>query len=54
MTLVRTPRGKRPFRTTVDRLGMGAAVDPYNQAAEEMQKKVYAAFGISETLSLRT
>jgi len=52
--LVKTPRGKRPFRTTVDRLGMGAAVDPYNQAAEEMQKKVYAAFGMSEVLTLKT
>jgi len=52
--LVKAPRGKRPFRTTVDRLGMGAAVDPYNQAAEELQKKVYAAFGMSEVLTLRT
>ena len=52
--LVKAPRGKRPFRTTVDRLGMGAAVDPYNQAAEEMQKKIYAAFGMSEALTLRT
>jgi len=52
--LVQAPRGKRPFRTTVDRLGMGAAVDPYNQAAEEMQKKVYAAFGLSDVLALKT
>lgn len=52
--LVRAPRGKRPFRTTVDRLGMGAAVDPYNQAAEELQRKVYAAFGMSEVLTLKT
>ncbi len=52
--LVRAPRGKRPFRTTVDRSGMGAAVDPYNRAAEELQKQVYAAFRMSEALTLRT
>jgi len=52
--LVKAPRGKRPFRTTVDRLGMGAAVDPYNHAADDLQKKVYAAFGMSETLLLKT
>jgi NAD(P)-dependent dehydrogenase (short-subunit alcohol dehydrogenase family) len=52
--LLKMPRGKRPFRTTVDRLGMGAAVDPYNQAAEELQKKVYAAFGMADALTLKT
>jgi NAD(P)-dependent dehydrogenase (short-subunit alcohol dehydrogenase family) len=52
--LIRAPRGQRPFRTTVDRLGMGAAVDPYNQAADALQKKVYAAFGMSEALTLKT
>jgi hypothetical protein len=39
---------------TVDRLGMGAAVDPFNRAADDLQKKVYAAFGISEALTLKT
>lgn len=51
--LIKLPRGKRPFRTTVDRLGMGAAVDPYNQAAEELTRKVYAAFGMSDALTLK-
>ena len=52
--LIRTPRGKRPFRTTVDRLDMGAAVDPYNRAAEDLQKQVYTAFGMADLLTLKT
>jgi NAD(P)-dependent dehydrogenase (short-subunit alcohol dehydrogenase family) len=52
--VIKTPRGQRPFRTTVDRVGMGAAVDPYNKAAEEMQKGLYAAFGMSDVLKLKT
>jgi NAD(P)-dependent dehydrogenase (short-subunit alcohol dehydrogenase family) len=51
--LVRAPRGTRPFRTTVDRLGMGAAVDVYNQTAEELMKKVYTAFKMADALTLR-
>jgi NAD(P)-dependent dehydrogenase (short-subunit alcohol dehydrogenase family) len=52
--LVRAPRGQRPFRTTVDRLGMGAAVDVYNQTAEELVKKVYTAFKMADALTLKT
>lgn len=52
--VIKTPRGQRPFRTTVDRVGMGAAVEPYNKAAEELQKGVYAAFGMSDVLKLKT
>ena len=53
-SLVRAPRGKRPFRTTVDRLGMGAAVDVCNQTAEEQMKKVYTAFKMADALTLKT
>ena len=52
--VIKAPRGQRPFRTTVDRVGMGAAVEPYNKAAEELQKGVYAAFGMSDVLKLKT
>jgi NAD(P)-dependent dehydrogenase (short-subunit alcohol dehydrogenase family) len=51
--IIRMPRGKRPFRTVVDRLGMGAAIEPYNKAIEEIQAKVYAAFGMAESLQLK-
>jgi hypothetical protein len=51
--IIKTPRGSRPFRTTVDRLGMGAAVEPYNKAADDLQKGMYAAFGMAEVLQLK-
>lgn len=53
LNLIKTPRGSRPFRTTVDRLGMGAAVEPYNKAADDMQKGMYAAFGMADVLQLK-
>jgi len=51
--VIRAPRGQRPFRTVVDRLGMGAALEPYNRAIEEIQRDVFAAFGLADTLKLR-
>ncbi|MBN8540453.1 MAG: SDR family oxidoreductase [Deltaproteobacteria bacterium] len=53
LNLIKAPRGSRPFRTTVDRLGMGAAVEPYNKAADDLQKGMYAAFGMSDVLQLK-
>jgi NAD(P)-dependent dehydrogenase (short-subunit alcohol dehydrogenase family) len=53
LNLIKAPRGTRPFRTTVDRLGMGAAVEPYNKAADDLQKGMYAAFGMSDVLQLK-
>jgi NAD(P)-dependent dehydrogenase (short-subunit alcohol dehydrogenase family) len=53
LNLIKVPRGSRPFRTTVDRLGMGAAVEPYNKAADDMQKGMYAAFGMADVLQLK-
>jgi NAD(P)-dependent dehydrogenase (short-subunit alcohol dehydrogenase family) len=50
--LVEMPRGERPFRTTVDRMGMGQAIDPYNKSIEEIQRNIYAAFGMGELLKL--
>jgi NAD(P)-dependent dehydrogenase (short-subunit alcohol dehydrogenase family) len=53
-SVIKVPRGQRPFRTTVDRTGMGAAVESYNKAAEELQKGLFAAIGISDLLKLKT
>jgi NAD(P)-dependent dehydrogenase (short-subunit alcohol dehydrogenase family) len=52
-SLIRAPRGKRPFRSTVDLTPMGAAVEACNRTAEEQQKQVYAAFGIADVLTPR-
>lgn len=51
--LINTPRGERPFRTIVDGLGMGNAIGPYNQAAEQAQAGIYGAMGMSDLLKLK-
>ena len=50
--VIATPAGKRDFRTAVDKLGMGAAVDPYNTQLAEITKNLYTAFGIDGMLKL--
>jgi NADP-dependent 3-hydroxy acid dehydrogenase YdfG len=52
-SIIKMPRGQRPFRTVVDRLGMGTAIEPYNQAADELQKGMFAAFGMADSLKLK-
>jgi NAD(P)-dependent dehydrogenase (short-subunit alcohol dehydrogenase family) len=53
VNLIKMPRGQRPFRTTVDKLGMGAAIEPYNKSIEEIQRNVYTAFGMADVLKLK-
>jgi NAD(P)-dependent dehydrogenase (short-subunit alcohol dehydrogenase family) len=52
--IVDTPAGQRPFRTVVDVLGMGAAIEPYNQQLATLTAQVYNAFGMADTLKLKT
>lgn len=52
--LVDTPAGQRPFRTVVDVMGMGAAIQPYNQQLATLTAQVYNAFGMGEVLKLKT
>ncbi len=51
--LVEMPRGQRPFRTTVDKHGMGQVIESYNKDVEEIQEKLYRALGIGEMLNLK-
>lgn len=51
--LVGMPAGGRPFRTTVDTLGMGAAVEGYNAALAELTAGLYKSFGIKHMLSVK-
>ncbi len=53
LNLVETAPEKRPFRTTVDKLGMGAALEGYNKAHEEVTRNVFAAFGTDHLLTLK-
>lgn len=50
--VIATPAGKRAFRTAVDKMGMGAAIDPYNAQLAEITKNLYTAFGIDGMLKL--
>jgi hypothetical protein len=52
--LVGVPAGGRRFRTIVDALGMGDAVAPHNEGAEQMTAAVYGAFGIGSMLEVNT
>ena len=50
--LIETPAGKRPFRTTVDKMGMGDAVAGYNEHLEQVTTGIYSAFGMEGMLEL--
>lgn len=49
--LIGQPAGQRPFRTVVDTLGMGAAIEPYNRALAELTAGLYANLGIAHMLA---
>ena len=49
--LIARPAGQRPFRTEVDTLGMGVAVNGYNRALAELTLGLYQKFGIGHMLA---
>lgn len=51
-TLVGTPAGERPFRTVVDKMGMGDHIEPYNQNLDQITSGIFNAFGIGHLLKL--
>ncbi|MGB0346937.1 MAG: SDR family oxidoreductase [Balneolaceae bacterium] len=50
--LVETPAGERPIRTTVDNMGMGVNIHPYNEQLEQIHQGVFGAFGMDGMLKL--
>jgi NAD(P)-dependent dehydrogenase (short-subunit alcohol dehydrogenase family) len=48
--LIASPKGERPLRTTVDALGMGAAVNGYNDALAGLTAGLYKNFGMDHML----
>jgi NAD(P)-dependent dehydrogenase (short-subunit alcohol dehydrogenase family) len=44
--IVESPAGQVPFRTLVDRMGMGEAIQGYNDALATITAGIHAAFGI--------
>jgi len=52
--VIETPAGQRPFRTVVDKMGMGDAINPYNEHLARVTSGIYSAFGIGHLLQLKT
>ncbi len=50
LSIINTPAGERPFRTLVDKMGMGDQIQPYNEHAEKLTNGIYSAFGMEDML----
>ena len=50
--LVNTDKGQRPFRTLVDHMGMGAALQGYNDQLDGVTKAIYTNFQMEGMLAL--
>ena len=50
--LVDTPPGRRPFRTVVDKMGMGDAIRNYNAQQEQITREIYKGLEIESMLTL--
>lgn len=53
VNLIDMPAKERPFRTVVDKMGMGDAIGPYNDKLEEIMHNIYSAFHMSNLLELK-
>lgn len=52
--LIRTPHGTRPFRTIVDKMGMGDALSGYNATLGKITEGIYGNFGIAHLLKVNS
>jgi NAD(P)-dependent dehydrogenase (short-subunit alcohol dehydrogenase family) len=50
--LIAMPRGKRPFRTPVDKIGMGDPIVGYNDYAAKITEGIYGSMGLGDLLKL--
>ncbi|MGD8242232.1 MAG: hypothetical protein PVF59_05380 [Desulfobacterales bacterium] len=48
-----TPPGQRPFRTVVDEMGMGDALQNDNEQQEQITHGIYKGLGIESMLALK-
>jgi NAD(P)-dependent dehydrogenase (short-subunit alcohol dehydrogenase family) len=53
VNLIALPYGERPFRTVVDRMGLGDLVSPYNDHLESLTQSIYSMFEISHLLKVK-
>lgn len=52
--LIATPYGTRPFRTTVDNMGMGGPIGEYNAMLSKITEGNYGNFGMGHLLKVKT
>lgn len=53
LSVLDAPVAGRPFRTTVDTLGIGDAVEQYNLALDKTTKQIFSAFGMEDMLQVK-
>lgn len=53
VAIVDAPHGSRPFRTEVDRIGMGDPLKGYNDHLEQLTRGIYGSLGIEGMLTLK-
>ena len=54
LSLVEAPAGERPFRTVVDKMGMGDPIEGYNEHLAKVTNGIYTAFGMADMLDLKS
>ena len=52
LEVISQPVGEKPFRTTVDFMGMGEPIRPYNDQLEQIMQGVYGNFQLDGMLSV--
>ncbi len=52
LTLINMSKGTRPFRTTVDKLGMSDAIIVYNQQLQKITESVFGHYGMGHLLKV--
>ncbi|GAB4330321.1 MAG: oxidoreductase [Flammeovirgaceae bacterium] len=53
VNLIALKKGEKPFRTTVDSMGMGNFINPYNQQLEQIMQGLLGNFGIGGMLKVK-
>jgi NADP-dependent 3-hydroxy acid dehydrogenase YdfG len=51
--LIKKPKGEKPFRTIIDKMGMGTHLEEYNNHLAKVTEGIYTAFGIPHLLKVK-
>lgn len=53
LNVIESPFGKRPFRTVVDKMGMGEHIEKYNDTLDQITRGIYSNFQIDGMLEVK-